>query len=288
MEEFLYDIKNLKCTYNQHDVVLQIDDLQIPRGKLVVLLGVSGSGKSTFIETLGIMNNTIHSGEIRFYPQPDSPAIDIESLWKKENQSKASKIRNQHLSFIFQNTNLMPNFSAIENICISQLIQGLSLEEATKNAKEYMQQVRINGLEINRESIMFSGGERQRIAFVRAISPHFSVLFGDEPTGNLDEFNARELMHVIKNTICNSGRTAIIVSHNIQMAIEFADYIYILTRHSDESPGIIQNQHNIRKNESDKWYNNSGNEVKDVYTFISKTIKHNDVSLKHLKYDAHQ
>jgi ABC-type lipoprotein export system ATPase subunit len=282
MEDVLYDIKNLKCAYNKDNVVLQIDELQIPRGKLVVLLGVSGSGKSTFIETLGIMNNTIHSGTIRFYPQSDSEEIDLESLWNERNQTRISQIRNRHLSFIFQSTNLMPNFSAIENICISQLIQGISLVEAEKNAKEYMQQVGINGIEINRESIMFSGGERQRIAFVRAISPKFSVLFGDEPTGNLDEFNARELMHVIKNTIRNSGRTAIIVSHNIQMAIEFADYIYILTKHSDDSPGIIQNQHNIRKNDTENWYDNSGSEVKDVYAFISKTINYNELSQNNL------
>ena len=280
MNEILYDIKNLKCSYNQNSIILQIDDLQIPRGKIVVLLGVSGSGKSTFIETLGIMNNTILSGEIRFYPRSDSKAIDLQSLWDKKKQTLISKIRNQHLSFIFQSTNLMPNFSGIENICISQLIQGLSLDEASKNARRFMNEVKLNGLDISRDSILFSGGERQRIAFVRAISPEFSVLFGDEPTGNLDEFNSRELMLVIKNIIAKTGRTAIIVSHNIKLAIEFADHIYILTKRCENSPGIILNEHNLRKNESDKWYDYAGNEIIKTYEFVSNAIKYNDLNNK--------
>lgn len=279
MNEFLYEIKKLKCSYNHNNIVLQIDDLKIPRGKIIVILGISGSGKSTFVETLGIMNNTVHSGEISFYPQPDSPAIDLQSLWDRKNQTHISNIRNQHLSFIFQSTNLMPNFSGIENICISQLIQGLSLDEASKNARRFMHEVKINGLDISRDSILFSGGERQRIAFVRAISPDFSVLFGDEPTGNLDEFNSRELMLVIKNIIAKTGRTAIIVSHNINLAIEFADQIYILTKHSEDSPGVILNEHNLRKNESNNWFNNAGNEIKNTHEFVSSAIKYNDLKI---------
>ena len=117
----IFSISDLICSYTGNDKALEIKELEIPKGKLTFLLGSSGSGKSTLLETLGMMNNTIASGKINLNFQNE--AIDLYTLWKENNESKISEIRKRHLSFIFQNTNLMENFTAYENISLSRMIK---------------------------------------------------------------------------------------------------------------------------------------------------------------------
>lgn len=278
MEDSIFVIKNLKCSYNGSNTVLQIDDLTIPRGKISFLLGVSGSGKSTFLETLGIMNNSIQSGTVTFYPENNNLPILINELWDKKYRNKIAAVRNKYLSFIFQSTNLMPNFTALENICISQLIQEKSFNQAKEASYPFMEKVGIHNLEKERESVMFSGGEQQRIAFVRAISPSFSVIFGDEPTGNLDDFNANELMQVLKEKTQQDNKTAIIVSHNITLASNYADCIYILTKKTDKQPGVVLSENSLYRSELNKntWFSKSGKEIRDVKRFLEHALINNN------------
>lgn len=276
MNDYLFRINQLKCAYKNGDVVLEIENLNIPRGKIIFLLGVSGSGKSTFLETLGLMNHTIKSGQLLFYPEANNQPVDVHQLWADNDQERLAEIRNRHLSFIFQNTNLMPNFTALENICVTSMIQGKSFNEAREITLKNLDQVGLHNLQ-DRESNMFSGGERQRIAFVRAINSNFSVLFGDEPTGNLDDLNAGALLEFLKTKIKDSGKSAIIVSHHINLAIKHADIIYVLTKESKNRPGKITEDVSFTRIKPDQnrqtqneWINHADNGIIDIH----KSVRH--------------
>ncbi|MCX6190405.1 MAG: ATP-binding cassette domain-containing protein [Bacteroidetes bacterium] len=210
--------------------------MDIPKGKIIFLLGASGSGKSTLLETLGLMNNTIAQGEINFNTDIK---ISFPELWAANNQVQLSEVRKKHFSFIFQNTNLMENFTAYENVCLSRMIkEDATQEEVLESAKALMQKVKLPENEVGLSSLAvnLSGGQRQRVAFVRALNAGFTVLFGDEPTGNLDEANANELFEVIKSNI-NENLTAIIVSHDINLAVKHADQIVVITKNKEKGYG---------------------------------------------------
>jgi ABC-type lipoprotein export system ATPase subunit len=258
----VFNIRQLSCAYDRklENRILFIDQLEIHRGELVFLLGSSGSGKSTLLETLGLMNNTIAGGSIAFTPTDNDGTLDIATLWNSENASKAADIRKSNYSFIFQNTNLMENFTAYENICLSKMIQqGAPQNEAMQNAKLLMNQVGLpeNVVSTDVLSVNLSGGQRQRIAFVRALNSECKVLFGDEPTGNLDENNANELMQVVREHV-NNDITAVFVSHDINLALNHADRIICLTRNLEKGYGEILKE-NIY--ERKQWENYSKDEL---------------------------
>ncbi len=230
----VFTIRNLYCAYtgNKEESVLHIPELDVYKGEILFLLGASGSGKSTLIEVLGLMNNTIAQGEISFYPNGGSNVVELHSLWQSKSTEQLAEVRKSHMSFIFQNTNLMENFTAYENICLSQMIQsGAEQQRAMDSARELMNKVGLPETEVSAAtlSVNLSGGQRQRVSFVRALNSGFSVLFGDEPTGNLDEKNANELLGIIRQNISH-GATAIIVSHDIELAMRHATRIVCLTK----------------------------------------------------------
>lgn len=229
----LYNISALKCSYNPGKrVVLEIDQLEIPAGKTVFIIGVSGIGKSTILETLGMMTNTIQRPEesaIVFHDNTGSKQYNLADLWKQADW-RLSAFRNKHFSFIFQNTNLMNNLSAFENVQITQLIQGKSNAESRQRTKEILDILGLGDINRDHKIHNLSGGQRQRLAFARAIAPEFSVLFGDEPTGNLDMNNAYNLLDVLKQIITAKNRSAIIVSHDIDLALKYADLILYIQK----------------------------------------------------------
>ena len=171
MSQPLFAIRNLSCSYTgkAEDTVLHIDKLDIPRGKLIFLLGASGSGKSTLLETLGMMNNTIVAGELMFNHKSGDETIHFEQLWDENDENSIARIRKQHFSFIFQETNLMENFTAYENICLSQMIQkDVTQNDAMTGAKELMQKVRLPEQQVSTQTLAvnLSGGQRQRLSLI--------------------------------------------------------------------------------------------------------------------------
>jgi len=264
----LFHIKNLYCSYNkvESDAVLYVKDLQIPKDKIVFLLGASGCGKSTLLETLGLMNDTIANGRIIFSPENENQEIDISQLWQKSNLDQLNQIRKKHYSFIFQNTNLMENFTAYENVCLSGMIKdNVQQKDVIPNAKLLMEKIKLpeNEVGIDTLAVNLSGGQRQRLAFARAFNNNATVLFGDEPTGNLDEANANELFQIIRNSL-HKGLSAIIVSHDINLAVKYADEIIVLTKDLEKGLGEIKPE-NIFKRPS--WENESAEKID---TFKSK------------------
>lgn len=230
----LFEIDNLRCSYDKEykegesKVVLEINHLLIPKGKKIFIVGESGIGKSTILETLGMMNNTIVSDnntKFRFF-EDDGTIVDLASLWYRNSDKALSDFRLKHYSFIFQSTNLMRNFTAFENISFTRMLQGYSRQSCFKSARKVLSDLGLKHIDEDRMAHELSGGQQQRLAFARAILPDFTVLFGDEPTGNLDAENAVRVMQILSEKLDELyNASAIIVSHDMHLAVTFADVI---------------------------------------------------------------
>ncbi len=262
MDRPLFDIQQLTCAYRlrtgQYKTVLKVRELVLSRGKMIVLFGVSGIGKSTLLETLGLMNNPIYQEAgnvppptINFTPSP-SHSYSYPHLWNRRKEKTIANIRNQYFSFIFQETHLMPNFTAYENACIPQLLQGKSMQAAQERAEKIIKIVQLKDIDKHKKAADLSGGQKQRLAFVQAASCDFTVLFGDEPTGNLDTLNAQHLMTFLKDQIKTNQQTAIIVSHNLSLALDYADQIILLTPSQQGTYGEILPENCLDLNSMDR------------------------------------
>jgi ABC-type lipoprotein export system ATPase subunit len=262
--DILFQIEKLSCAYVTNQPVLETGGFFIPRRKITVLLGPSGSGKSTLLETLGLMTKTVDhdTSIIKFYPN-DNEEYDLANIWDENQEADRYRIRKLYFSFIFQSTNLMANFSALENVGLTELIQNKPESEAYFNAIESLvKNLSVTSLSYSKKPYEFSGGERQRLAFARAINPEFTVLFGDEPTGNLDHFNSIKLMHFIRDFITKQREnvSAIIVSHNIPLTLDFADRIIVLSKKENGISTI--DPHFIYDRDQLKWYESRRDQIR--------------------------
>lgn len=238
----LFDIENLRCSYDRpfkkgvSRVVLEIASLKIERGKRVFIVGESGIGKSTILETLGMMNNTVvPDAEARFiFYEGNGSAVDLKALWHR-NDAALSRFRLNNYSFIFQSTNLMRNFTAYENVAYTRMLQNYPKEECFSKTRKLLEELGLGHIDETRLTQELSGGQQQRLAFARAILPDYTVLFGDEPTGNLDFENAMKVMDMLsRRRDETSDTTSIIVSHDMHLATAFADVIVKIRK--EEAP----------------------------------------------------
>ncbi len=243
----------MTAAYDAAQPVLYIEELHIPRGGVFFVLGASGIGKSTLLEILGMMNDPFLPGTAVFeYTPKGKEPISLDKLWNASDDSR-SAFRREQYSFIFQNTNLMPNFTAGENMAYTLMLEGKSLEESREKVLSVMPELGLDTSLFDRPIHHLSGGQRQRLAFVRAFVSTFEVLFGDEPTGNLDPNTARNMMNTLTDFVHTQHKTAVLVSHDLGLASEFADRIYYLKKSegsdAQQPRGILSNkQVLIRKN----------------------------------------
>lgn len=237
----LFEISDLRCSYDRNyregvsKVVLEIRDLVLPKGKKVFIVGESGIGKSTILEVLGLMNNTIvpQDNTCFLFYENDDKCVDLTELWRKGSDDELSEFRLKHFNFIFQSTNLMRNFTAYENIALTRMLQGYSREEAFAKASKVLEDLGLGHIDEDRMAQELSGGQQQRLAFARAILPDFTVLFGDEPTGNLDSDNAVKAMELLSAKLNElQGSSAVIVSHDMHLSATFADMIIKIRKES--------------------------------------------------------
>lgn len=252
----LFTIENLRCSYEQpyregiSRVVLEIQHLQLKRGKKIFIVGESGIGKSTILETLGMMNNTIVPDVMTqfVFHERDGRQVDLCALWNASDD-ELSRFRLNNYSFIFQSTNLMRNFTAYENVAYTRMLQGYSRQECFNRTRQVLESLGLEHISEGRMTQELSGGQQQRLAFARAILPDYTVLFGDEPTGNLDPENAMRVMQILANRPKEQqDASAIIVSHDMHLATTFADVVIKIrkaVRHKqhddeeDEAYGLI-------------------------------------------------
>jgi ABC-type lipoprotein export system ATPase subunit len=252
-----------------------LDELEIPAGRLVFVIGKSGVGKSTLLETLGLMNRTIvaHPDTSLVMHNTQGEEIELKDCWDWTNE-RLSHFRREHFSFIFQQTNLMPNFSAGENMAISLLIDGCSFAEAKREVLSVMDKLSLPRAIFDKKVTEISGGQRQRLAFVRAITSRFTVLFGDEPTGNLDPLTAEKLLTVLKDLVDEKNRTIVLVSHDLNLAAKFADYIMPITPAYDLHGNVFGNivKNNIVKRSESGWIDGAGQELSSPDAFLNDCL----------------
>ena len=245
----VFKIKDMACAYRKGKVILFIENFVIPDREICVLFGASGSGKSTILETLGLMTNTLHiedsiSPSIEFFPGDGSPSINYflgsnpvqSTIWdiKPFKKNSPKDLRKDYFAFIFQDTNLMQSFTAVENVAVTYLVETGSKNEAIQKAKAILNEKLELPIDEFRPVTNLSGGQRQRLAFGRALVSHFTLLFGDEPTGNLDHVMSRSLMEGLNdfvhiNNAISYAFSSIIVSHDIELTLETSDRIIVLT-----------------------------------------------------------
>ena len=237
----LFKIEKLRCSYeipyreDTSRVVLEIESLKIEKGQIVFIVGESGIGKSTILETLGMMNNTIVAdSSTRFaYYDVNENEIDLAKMWR-DDDNVLSRFRLNNYSFIFQSTNLMRNFTVYENVAYTRMLQGYSKDECFERTRQVLDVLGLGHIGEQRMTQELSGGQQQRLAFARAVLPDYSVLFGDEPTGNLDPENAMKVMRMLEQQSKESANSsAIIVSHDMHLATTFANTIIKIQKRTE-------------------------------------------------------
>ncbi len=258
MENLLLHVQNVSCRYPNGKVVLDVADFSLNKGEVVFLLGPSGIGKSTFIEAIGLINNTgvkKENAKVSYFLS-SGENVDIFQLWENK-QAELESFRRDHFSFIFQNNYLMPNLTSGENMMMTLLMKGEEEHKALSKIKKLMQVVKLKEDILDKSIFNVSGGQKQRLAFVRAIASPFDILIGDEPTGNLDAITADALMSFTREEVVTNQKSAVFVSHDINLAMNYADRIYLLipNRGGGEIIGQL-NSLNMLIRKGDQWVQN--------------------------------
>lgn len=186
--------------------VLKGVSFSVQRGEIVCIVGSSGAGKSTLLHILGTLDKA-DSGEIALQDQ----RVDL------LKGKKLAGFRNRHMGFVFQFHHLLPEFSALENVCIPGWLSSRKKRETELRAKELLETLGLKDRIHNKPSAL-SGGEQQRVAVARALINNPDIVFADEPTGNLDSVNARELHHLFVQLRNEHNQTFLIVTHNEELA----------------------------------------------------------------------
>ena len=186
--------------------VLRDVSLEIGQGEVVSIVGPSGAGKTTLLQILGTLDRA-DSGTLLY------EGTDVGKLKEKE----LARFRNEHIGFVFQAHHLLPEFTALENVCIPALIKGVPMKEASERAMELLSFMKVDGRAQHKPSQM-SGGEQQRVAVARALMNKPMAVLADEPSGNLDSQHARELHELFFRLREQYRQTFVIVTHNEELA----------------------------------------------------------------------
>ncbi|AFL97991.1 ABC transporter ATP-binding protein [Ornithobacterium rhinotracheale] len=195
--------------------VLKGVDLEVATAEVVSIVGASGAGKTTLLQILGSLDKASETEKNQTSILLDG--VEISGM----NDKAISKFRNENIGFIFQFHQLLPEFSALENVCMPAMIAGKSLKEATPRALELLSFFGLKDRATHKPQ-QLSGGEQQRVAVARALMNQPKVIFADEPSGNLDSKNAEELHQLFFDLRNEFGQTFVIVTHNKDLA-EMAD-----------------------------------------------------------------
>lgn len=186
--------------------ILKGVDLEIDKGEIITIVGASGAGKSTLLHIIGTLDN------------PDQGSVILNNIEVNKLSSKRlSAFRNEHIGFIFQFHHLLPEFTALENICIPAFIAKRSKKEAERRAFELLELLGLTERAEHKPGEL-SGGEQQRVAVARAMINYPSIIMADEPSGNLDSANAESLHRLFVELRNNMGQTFVIVTHNESLA----------------------------------------------------------------------
>lgn len=203
-------VKNLRKIFSQGDhKVAALDDVSfvVPEGTFASIVGRSGSGKSTLLSQLGALDS------------PTSGSIEIggEDITKLHD-SKLIRYRRDSIGFVFQNYNLVPNLSALENVMLPMEYAKLPKKKRIERAEHLLEQVGIEGDKQQRRPGKMSGGEQQRVSIARALANQPKLILADEPTGNLDSENGQAVFDLLHNLAKTEKTTIVVVTHDLDIA----------------------------------------------------------------------
>lgn len=197
--------KDIHKNYGNLEILKGVD-IEVTKGEIVTIVGPSGAGKSTLLHILGTLE------------KPGSGTLSINNISVSSlSLAKLSAFRNKYIGFVFQFHHLLPEFNALENICIPAYIAGLSKKESALRAEGLLEMLGLAGRTLHKPSEL-SGGEQQRVAIARALINRPAVILADEPSGNLDSENAESLHALFRDLRSTAGQTFIIVTHNQHLA----------------------------------------------------------------------
>ncbi len=201
----MIQVQNIFKSYGSLQVLKDVS-LEIRQGEVVSIVGASGAGKTTLLQIMGTLDRP-DSGTVRIKD------TDITRLSERE----LSRFRNQNIGFVFQFHNLLPEFTALENVCMPALIGGKTMEQAKPEAMSLLEFLNLADRASHKPSEL-SGGEQQRVAVARALMNNPAVVLADEPSGNLDSVHARELHELFFRLRDHYRQTFVIVTHNRELA----------------------------------------------------------------------
>lgn len=201
----MIEIKNITKAYGPLEVLHDVS-LTVPEGGIMAIVGPSGAGKTTLLQVAGTLE------------RPDSGMVlfDGTDLFKL-NDRKLSEFRNLHIGFIFQFHQLLPEFSALENVAMPALIAGKGRKEAMAAARTLLAELGLDH-RLDHKPAQLSGGEKQRVAIARALVNNPRIVFADEPTGSLDSRNRGEIQEIITRLNRDRGQAFVIVTHDAALA----------------------------------------------------------------------
>jgi len=205
----MIEAKNIKKNYGSREVLKGVD-LNIKRQEIIAIVGASGAGKSTLLHILGTLDK----------PDDGQVIVDGENIFKLKSK-KLAQFRNQAVGFVFQFHNLLPEFTALENVCLPAFMAGENPKYVRIKAKQILEQLGIAEV-MQQLPSQLSGGEQQRTAIARALINEPKIILADEPSGNLDSKNARALHQIFLDLRKELEQTFLIVTHNKELA-EMAD-----------------------------------------------------------------
>ena len=210
MSEILLKTENLQRVYQQGGenlTVLHNVDIEIKSGEIVALVGPSGSGKSTLLQMAGLLDKPT-SGKIFIAGQDATTRNDDE---------QRTLLRRRYIGFVYQFHYLLPEFTALENVVIPQMIAGLTRKDAEDKAKELLTKLKLDH-RLEHRPARLSGGEQQRVAMARALANGPKLLLADEPTGNLDPETSEGVFEMLTDLVRSTGIGAMIATHNMDLA----------------------------------------------------------------------
>lgn len=200
---------------SDHSFALRNVNLHLNKGEISCLTGPSGSGKTTLLQLVGLLD-TPSSGEVIIDGVPTA----------KQKDSTKTQIRRSKIGFIYQFHNLLPEFSALENVAMPLLIQGKSKDESFDAAKKALSQVNLSN-RADFKSSQLSGGQQQRVAICRAFVHKPALILADEPTGNLDSKNSERVFDLLLSITKENSTSCLIVTHNLELARKVPKQIFI-------------------------------------------------------------
>ena len=230
--------KNIHKKFDQLHVLKGVD-LMIHKGEIVSIVGASGAGKTTLLQIIGTLEKPTN--------QTGTELIIDDSSVLQMNDNELSKFRNLNLGFIFQCHQLLPEFTALENVCIPAYIAGKSKIEAETEAKKLLDYLGLSH-RIDHKPAELSGGEQQRVAVARALINKPAVIFADEPSGNLDTASAENLHELFFKLRDEFGQTFVIVTHNETLANMADRKLVMVDGLFEQNAGWMEaNAHNLVK-----------------------------------------